>query len=38
VSDNADKSFLNDLNIPKLTEEQKQACEWKIVFEECELI
>ena len=26
------------VNIPKLTEEQKQACEGKILLEECELI
>ena len=38
VNNNAAKSFLDDLNIPKLTEEQKQACEGKILLEECELI
>ena len=38
VNNNAAKLFLNDLNIPKLTEEQKQACEGKILLEECELI
>ena len=32
------KSFLSNLNIPKLKEEQKQACEGKILLEECELI
>ena len=35
VNNNAVKSFLDDLNIPKLTEEQKQACEGKILLEEC---
>ena len=38
VNNNAAKLFLNDLNIPKLTEEQKQACEGKILLEERELI
>jgi len=38
VSNNAVKSFLNDLNIPKLSDEQKQTCEGKILLEECELI
>ena len=38
VNNNTAKSFLNDLNIPKLTEEQKQAREGKILLEECELI
>lgn len=38
INNNAAKSFLNNLNIPKLTEEQKQACEGKIFLEECELI
>jgi len=32
VSNNAVKSFLNDLNIPKLSEEQKQTCEGKILL------
>ena len=31
VNNNAAKSFLDDLNIPKLTEEQKQVCEGKIL-------
>ena len=38
VNNNAAKSFLDDLNIPKLTEEQKQVCEGKILLEECESI
>ena len=38
MNNNAVKLFLNDLNIPILTEEQKQACERKILLEECELI
>ena len=29
------KSFLNDLNIPQLSEEQKQSCEGGITAEEC---
>ena len=32
------KSFLNNLNIPKLSEEEKQSCEGKILLSECELI
>ena len=32
------KSFLKDLNIPKLSEEQKMSCEGKITPEECALI
>ena len=28
-------SFLNDLNIPTLSEEQKNSCEGKISSEEC---
>ena len=38
VNNNAVKFFLNDLNIPKLTEKQKQARGRKILLEECELI
>jgi len=38
VNNNAAKSFLNDLNIPKSTEEKKQTCKGKILLEECELI
>ena len=38
TANNDAKSFLSNLNIPKLTEEQKQACEGKILLEECELI
>ena len=38
VNNNAVKLFLNDLNIPKLTEKQKQARDRKILLEECELI
>ena len=38
TANNNAKSFLSNLNIPKLTEEQKQACEGKILLEECELI
>ena len=38
VNNNAAKSFLDDLNIPKLTEEQKQVCEGKILLEERESI
>ena len=38
VNNNAAKSFLNDLNVSKLTEEQKQACEGKFLLEECEFI
>ena len=38
VNNNAANSFLDDLNIPKLTEEQKQVCEEKILLEECESI
>ena len=38
TANNDAKSFLSNLNIPKLTEEQKQACEGKILWEECELI
>ena len=38
MSNNAVNLFLNDLNIPKLSEEQKQTCEGKIILEECELI
>ena len=34
----AAKSFLNNLNIPKLSEEEKQSCEDKILFNESELI
>lgn len=34
----AAKFFLNDLNIPKLSEEEKQSCEGKIFSKECELI
>jgi len=34
VSNNAVKLFLNDLNIPKLSEEQKQTCEGKILLKE----
>ena len=37
VNNNAAKSFLNDLNIPKLTEEQKQTWKGKILLEECVL-
>ena len=29
------KSFLNDLNIPQLSQEQKQSCEGGITAEEC---
>ena len=32
------KSFLKDLSIPKLSEEQKISCEGKITLEECTLI
>ena len=32
------ESFLRDLNIPKLSEEQKLSCEGKITSEECALI
>ena len=32
------KSFLKDLNIPKLSEEQKMSCEGEITPEECALI
>ena len=32
VNNNAANSFLDDLNIPKLTEEQKQVCEEKILL------
>ena len=35
---NAAKSFLNNLNIPKLSEEEKRSCEGKILLNECELI
>ena len=38
MNNNAAKSFLDDLNIPKLTEEQKQVCEGKILLEEGESI
>ena len=38
TANNDAKSFLSNLNIPKLIEEQKQACEGKILLEECELI
>ena len=31
-------SFLKDLNIPKLSEEQKISCEGKITSEECALL
>ena len=34
----AAKSFLNNLNIPKLLEDEKQSCEGKILLNECELI
>ena len=32
------KNFLNVLDIPKLTEEQKHMCEGKILRKECELM
>ena len=32
------ESFLRDLNIPKLSEEQKLSCEGKITLEECALL
>ena len=35
---NAAKSFLNNLNIPKLSEEEKGSCEGIILLNECELI
>ena len=31
-------SFLKDLNIPKLSEEQKVSCEGKTTLEECALL
>ena len=34
----AAKSFLNNLIIPKLSEEEKRSCEGKILLNECELI
>ena len=32
------RSFLDSINIPKLSEEQKQRCEGKILPEECETL
>ena len=32
------ENFLNSLDIPKLSEEEKQSCEGKISLEECEII
>jgi len=32
------KSFLRELSIPKLSEEQKMSCEGKITSEECALL
>lgn len=32
------ETFLKDLNIPKLSEEQKISCERKITSEECALL
>ena len=34
----AARSFLNNLNVPKLSEEEKQSWEGKILLNECELI
>ena len=34
----AAKSFLNNLIIPKLSEEEKRSCKGKILLNECELI
>ena len=34
----AAKSFLNNLIIPKLSEEEKRSCKGKIILNECELI
>ena len=34
----AAKSFLNNLNIPKLSEDENQSCEGNILLNECELI
>ena len=34
----AAKSFLNNLIVPKLSEEEKRSCEGKILLNECELI
>ena len=36
--DNEVKNFLNVLDIPKLTEEQKHMCEGKILRKECDLM
>ena len=38
INNNDAKAFLSNLDIPKLTGEQKQACEGNIILEECELI
>ena len=32
------ENFLNSLDIPKLSEEEKQSCEGNISLEECEII
>ena len=32
------ESFLKDLNVPRLSEEQKVSCEGKITSEECALL